>query len=59
MYCYGPRLGSPNAQQQFKCLFDGDEQRLVASQPGRCRNQEGGVEGQRHGSETVRTGAEG
>ncbi|CAL8274746.1 unnamed protein product [Boreogadus saida] len=51
MYCNGPRLGSPNARQQFKCVFDGDEQRLVNAecQPGRCRDQEGGVEGQRHG----------
>ena len=53
--------GSPNARQQtrvlkFKCLFAGNEQRLVDAEgkPGQCTNREGGVEGQRHGSKKTR-----
>jgi hypothetical protein len=58
--------GSPNARQQtrvlkFKCLFAGNEQRLVdaGGQPGRTRSHEGGVEEPRRGGEMVWTGAEG
>ena len=39
----------------------GNEKRLIdaGGQPGQCRNQEGGMEEQRHGSEMVWTRAEG